>query len=98
MWLPTLVAEAAGDRGDKFFRAAAIGKDPRAMNVNMLDAAFAQYREAIAELPINGDYAWKAAAVLDFKGAPRNLVGQMIDAAIAANARGVKYYLFKAEN
>jgi hypothetical protein len=32
-----------------------------------------------------------------YKGAPGNLIQQMIDAAIAANPRAAKYHLFKAE-
>jgi O-antigen ligase len=86
LWLPTAMAESAAAQGDQYFRRA-----------NSLDAAFAQYREALAEQPLNGDFAWKAANVLAHARAPRNLVHQMIDAAIAANPRAAKYHLFKAE-
>ncbi len=87
IWLPTVFAESAAARGDDYFR-----------KPNSLDAAFAQYREAMVEQPLNGDFAWKAATVLGYGSAPRNLVQETIDAAIAANPRAAKYHLFKAQH
>jgi tetratricopeptide (TPR) repeat protein len=96
MWLPTLFAELAAERGDELFRTSLM-KD-KTTDLSKLDAAFAAYQEAMREQPINGEYAWKAANVLLYKHAPATLVRQMIDAAIAANPRAGKYFVFKAEH
>jgi len=96
MWLPTLFAELAAERGDELFRTSLM-KD-KTTDLSKLDAAFAAYQEAMREQPINGEYAWKAANVLLYKHAPATLVRQMVDAAIAANGRVGKYFVFKAEH
>jgi len=96
MWLPTLFAELAAERGDELFRTSLM-KD-KTTDLAKLDAAFAAYQEAMREQPINAEYAWKAANVLLYKHAPATLVKQMVDAAIAANPRAGKYFVFKAEH
>jgi tetratricopeptide (TPR) repeat protein len=96
MWLPTLFAEMSAAHGDELFRTSLM-KD-KTTDLPRLDAAFAAYQEALREQPINGEYAFKAANVLLYKHAPASLIRPVIDAAIAANPRAAKYFVFKAEH
>jgi len=95
LWLPTLFGELASARGDELFRTS-LSKE-KMLDPARLDAAFAAYQEAMREQSLNGDYAWKAATVLSYKNAPATIMRPLIDAAIAANPRNAKYFVFKAQ-
>ncbi len=85
LWLPTALAGKEADAGDAAMRSGRFG------------VAAAHYGRARSWMPLEGEYAYRAAQALSAQGASRGHVEGVIELAIQANPRALRYHVARAE-
>ena len=92
-WLPTLLAEGKARHGEELVRGSA-AEGTATVDATKLSAAQTYYRLASEQLPLNSEYAARAAAAAQMAGNPSDLFTRgMIAKAISTNPEEVKHRL-----
>lgn len=92
VWIGVAILWARTAGAEMFSRAA-----DRAVVQSQFDAAQRRYAGAFDMMPMNGEYAYRAATAAAYAQEPLSIIDSLTDQAIAANPRRAAYHLFNAQ-